>query len=238
MATTSVTLAPGSLSVRPRGKRLLKRLQSDAVEGRSHGRPDCAFPVASCIWYCYNNGAECDNGGRARHAWVHARFELQPAVHKPQQNNQMTLAPEIRYLIDQLECNFFFMRYDLTMVTSADGPATVLFQEHWSETNPDILPHSSFTECVKAELPVAQTPPCGAGSTSWTRAQIKALIVDTWADCHIYHDVVGGSADGTFADSEGGKQRCPTDPDGVKLNNCVTFARHLFYLMSESRRSR
>lgn len=191
----TVTLASGSL-LREDAKRLLRRLRTAALDGAP----------ASSVWCCHNDGI----GSHARHAWTQVRFELGPVD-----------GPEARYLEERLGRGHFFLRYDLMAHTvSAAQPATIVLQEHWSETDPALM-HGQYTECLD------YVPDAG----QWTRASIKRLIIASWDQLRVYRDAdTGGAADGRFEDA-GADQPCPALGSSAGLNNCVTFARHCFHML-------
>ena len=63
----------------------------------------------------------------------------------------------------------------MTARTVEGGPATIVLQEHWSETDPDTV---RFTECVH----------CIDPGWRWTRGEIKACIAAAWAELQTYAD--------------------------------------------------
>ena len=152
------------------------------------------------FWCCYNDGRE----GHPRHSWLHCRFELKGLQ-----------SAEARFLRDACARDHIFVRFDLTARTAADGPTTIVLQEHWSETDPTT---ARFTECLGR---------CIDGHAQrWTRGEIKARIAATWARLPTTYADGGVESDGRFEQRQA-SQPCP---DG--LNNCVTFARHAFHLLS------
>jgi len=185
-AQAAIALSAGSCS--HDAKRVLRRLRAPAL----------ALAPCSEFWYCYNDGRQCIE--HPRHAWLHCRFELDGLD-----------GAEATYLRHLLPRAHFLVRFDMTARTVEGGPATIVLQEHWSETDPDT---ARFTECVH----------CIDPGRRWTRGEIKACIAEAWAELQTYADA-GVEADGRLGPPHA-TQPCPRG-----VNNCVTFARHCFHLL-------
>ena len=143
---------------RPESKRILKRLSLPAMG---------QLPLTR-VWFLYNDG----KGPRARHAFVHAQYDLPELPGGP-------LAAPSAYLARLLGRRHIFLRYDMTARTTGDESScpSVVLQEHWSETDPSGI-QGSYSVYKEGTL----------GSDPLTRDLVKGLILRTWGHQREYYD--------------------------------------------------